>query len=112
MGLKNGPRKQLFGRLVSRLECGAQKLNLLRDHARGRHRLLRRGKQAAVEMDDPTRKAVLVAYQKRKQEEIAHPFLKERVAFGIVPHTPAMLLARRARAGRGALGRRAVGHGS
>ena len=51
----------------------------------------------AVEMDDATRKEVLVAYQKRKQEEIVHPFLKERVAFGIVPHVQAMLLARHLR---------------
>jgi CRISPR-associated protein Cas1 len=51
----------------------------------------------AVEMDDATRKDVLIAYQKRKQEEILHPFLKERVAFGIVPHTQAMLLARHLR---------------
>jgi CRISPR-associated protein Cas1 len=45
-------------------------------------------------MDDDTRKEVLVAYQKRKQEEILHPFLKERVAFGTVPHVQALLLAR------------------
>jgi CRISPR-associated protein Cas1 len=51
----------------------------------------------AVEMDDATRKEVLVCYQKRKQEEILHPFLKERVAFGIVPHTQGMLLARHLR---------------
>lgn len=51
----------------------------------------------AVEMDEATRKEVLVAYQKRKQEEIVHPFLKERVAFGIVPHVQAMLLARHLR---------------
>lgn len=48
----------------------------------------------AVAMTDDTRKEVLVAYQKRKQEEILHPFLKERVAFGIVPHVQALLLAR------------------
>jgi CRISPR-associated protein Cas1 len=48
----------------------------------------------AVVMDDATRKEVLVAYQKRKQEEILHPFLKERVSFGIVPHVQALLLAR------------------
>jgi CRISP-associated protein Cas1 len=48
----------------------------------------------AVEMDAATRKEVLVAYQKRKQEEIVHPFLKERVPFGILPHAQAMLLAR------------------
>jgi len=51
----------------------------------------------AIEMDDATRKEVLVAYQKRKQEEILHPFLKERVTFGIVPHTQAMLFARHLR---------------
>ncbi len=51
----------------------------------------------AVEMGDATRKEVLVAYQKRKQDEIIHPFLKERVAFGIVPHVQAMLLARHLR---------------
>ena len=54
----------------------------------------RRTESGAVEMDDATRKEVLVSYQKRKQEEIMHPFLKERVAFGIVAHTQAMLLAR------------------
>ena len=48
-------------------------------------------------MDDGTRKEVLVAYQKRKQEEIQHPFLQERVAFGLVPHVQAMLLARMVR---------------
>ncbi len=47
-----------------------------------------------VVMDDDTRKEVLVAYQKRKQEEIQHPFLGEKVAFGLVPHLQAMLLAR------------------
>lgn len=51
----------------------------------------------AVEMDEATRKEVLVAYQKRKQEEIVHPYLRERVAFGIVPHAQAMLLARHLR---------------
>ncbi len=51
----------------------------------------------AIEMSEATRKEVLVAYQKRKQEEIIHPFLKERVAFGIVPHVQAMLLARHLR---------------
>lgn len=51
----------------------------------------------AIEMDETTRKEVLIAYQKRKQEEIVHPFLKEKVAFGIVPHTQAMLLARHLR---------------
>jgi CRISPR-associated protein Cas1 len=47
-----------------------------------------------VEMDDKTRKAVLVAYQKRKEEEITHPFLEETVTLGLLPHVQARLLAR------------------
>ena len=48
----------------------------------------------AVLMDDATRKSVLVAYQKRKQDEIVHPFLKEKMAVGLLFHTQARLLAR------------------
>jgi CRISP-associated protein Cas1 len=54
----------------------------------------RQTESGGVVMDDATRKEVLVAYQKRKQEEILHPFLQERVVFGLVPHLQAMLLAR------------------
>jgi CRISP-associated protein Cas1 len=57
----------------------------------------RKTESGAVEMGAGTRKEVLVAYQKRKQEEIMHPFLKERVPFGIVPHAQALLLARHLR---------------
>ncbi|MDP1545006.1 MAG: type I-C CRISPR-associated endonuclease Cas1c [Anaerolineales bacterium] len=45
-------------------------------------------------MDDETRKAVLVAWQERKKEEIVHPYLKEKIPFGLLPHVQAMLLAR------------------
>ena len=48
-------------------------------------------------MDDGTRKELLVAYQKRKQEEIQHPFLGETVAIGLLFHVQAMLLARHLR---------------
>jgi len=48
----------------------------------------------AVLMDDETRKAVLVAYQKRKQDEIIHPFLEEKVPIGLLFHMQALLLAR------------------
>lgn len=51
----------------------------------------------AVVMDDDTRKTVLVAYQKRKQEEIRHPFLQENVPIGMLLHTQALLLARHLR---------------
>jgi len=48
----------------------------------------------AVIMDDETRKAVLVAYQTRKQDEITHPFIGEKVTIGILFHIQALLLAR------------------
>lgn len=48
----------------------------------------------AVLMNDETRKTVLVAYQKRKQEEILHPFIKEKIAIGLIPHVQAMLFSR------------------
>jgi len=50
-----------------------------------------------VEMTDDTRKAVLTAYQKRKQEEITHPFLAQAVPIGMVLHAQALLLARHLR---------------
>jgi len=47
-----------------------------------------------VLMDDETRKAVLVAWQERKKEEIIHPYLKEKIPYGLLPHVQSMLLAR------------------
>lgn len=51
----------------------------------------------AVEMSDDTRKTVLLAWQKRKQEEIRHPFLDETLAIGLLPYAQALLLARHLR---------------
>lgn len=48
----------------------------------------------AVLMDDNTRKEVLITYQKRKQEEIQHPFLEDKIAIGLIPHVQALLMAR------------------
>jgi CRISPR-associated protein Cas1 len=50
-----------------------------------------------VVMDDETRKTVLVAYQKRKQEELWHPFLEETFALGLFVHAQAQLMARHIR---------------
>jgi len=51
----------------------------------------------AVRMDDETRKALLVAYQTRKQEEMLHPFLKEKAPLGLMPYLQALLLSRHLR---------------
>lgn len=48
----------------------------------------------AVIMDDEMRITVLKAWQSKKQEKITHPFLKEKLAWGLVPYSQAMLLAR------------------
>lgn len=50
-----------------------------------------------VTMNDETRKTVLVAYQERKQEEIYHPFIDEKVSIGLLFHIQALLLARHLR---------------
>jgi len=51
----------------------------------------------AVRLTDDARKALLTAYQERKQTEINHPYLDESVPIGLLPHCQAMLLARHIR---------------
>lgn len=48
-----------------------------------------RQESGAVRMDDATRKALLSAWQNRKQESIKHPFLQERIPWGLVPYVQA-----------------------
>jgi CRISPR-associated protein Cas1 len=48
----------------------------------------------AVLLREAGRKTVLTAWQERKREEIEHPFLRERVPLGLLPHLQATLLAR------------------
>lgn len=43
------------------------------------------------------RKAVLEAWQKRKADEISHPFLEEKISVGLLPYVQALLLARHIR---------------
>lgn len=48
----------------------------------------------AVEMNEGTRKEVVAAYQRRKQETITHAFLNEKSTIGLLVHLQARLLAR------------------
>lgn len=48
----------------------------------------------AVIMDDDTRKQFLSSWQAKKAETIKHPFLDERIEWGMVPYVQALLLAR------------------
>lgn len=68
-------------------------VNLGKVSARG----FRTTESGAVVMDDDTRKTVLVSWQTRKKELVQHPFLNEKVEFGLLPHVQSMLLARHLR---------------
>lgn len=48
----------------------------------------------AVLLNEKGRKTLLTAYQKRKQEEVAHPLFKKHVPIGQLPYIQARLLAR------------------
>jgi CRISPR-associated protein Cas1 len=50
--------------------------------------------QGAVYLKDEPRREVLKAWQSRKQEEIEHPFLEEKMPLGLLPFVQARLLAR------------------
>ena len=48
----------------------------------------------AVRMSDDARKKFLKSWQERKQEVITHPYLGEKLPWGLVPYMQALLLAR------------------
>ena len=48
----------------------------------------------AVVLDEETRKTFLSAWQAKKQEMIKHPFLEEKIEWGMAPYVQALLLAR------------------
>ena len=50
-----------------------------------------------VEMNSDCRKTLIVAYQNRKKDTIAHSFLAETMEIGLVFHNQARLLARHIR---------------
>ena len=47
-----------------------------------------------VLLSDSGRKKVLTAWQKKKSDQILHPFLQEKISWGLVPYVQALLLAR------------------
>ncbi|MDO5377089.1 MAG: type I-C CRISPR-associated endonuclease Cas1c [Clostridia bacterium] len=53
-----------------------------------------RQESGAVLLNDAGRKVVLSAWQSRKREEITHPYLKEKMYWGLVPYVQALLLSR------------------
>jgi CRISPR-associated protein Cas1 len=48
----------------------------------------------AAAIKDGARKKILAAWQERKREQLVHPFLNEKIEWGLVAHAQALLLAR------------------
>ncbi len=48
----------------------------------------------AIRMKDDARKMFLTKWQERKQENLQHPYIGEKIQIGLLPHVQAMLLAR------------------
>lgn len=50
--------------------------------------------EEAVYLNDRGRRTVLTAWQRRKAEDVQHPFLNEKIQIGMIPFSQAMLFAR------------------
>lgn len=53
-----------------------------------------RKENGAILMDDNLRKQFLTGWQERKRETITHPYLDEKLPWGLVSHAQALLLSR------------------
>lgn len=56
-----------------------------------------RKENGAVLLTEDGRKKFLTAWQSKKQEKITHPYLGEKITWGLVPYAQALLLARHLR---------------
>ena len=48
----------------------------------------------AVEFTDAGRRKFITKWQEHKREQITHPYLQEKICWGLLPHVQALLLAR------------------
>ncbi len=48
----------------------------------------------SVYLSEEGRKIILKAWQEKKKEEITHPYLKEKICWGLVPYVQGLLLSR------------------
>jgi CRISPR-associated protein Cas1 len=68
-------------------------LNLINTHQIKENDFLYK-ENGAVLIKDESRRKVIKLWQNRKQKMITHPFLNEKIEWGLVPFSQAMLLAR------------------
>jgi CRISPR-associated protein Cas1 len=59
---------------------------------KGEH--FRTSESGAVEFTDAGKKKFLTAWQEHKKDTLTHPYLEEKISWGLVPHIQALLLAR------------------
>lgn len=59
---------------------------------KGQH--FRTSESNAIQFTDEGKKIFLAAWQEHKREEIKHPYLNEKISWGLLPHVQALLLAR------------------
>ncbi len=52
------------------------------------------GENGAVLLTDQGRRGFLKAWQEKKKDALTHPYLKEKLSWGLVPYVQALLLAR------------------
>ena len=50
-------------------------------------------------LEEKARKTIISAWQSRKQEELDHSFIEERIPLGLIPYVQALILARHLRGG-------------
>lgn len=68
-------------------------LTLINKRIMKKENFIQKGNGAVI-LDDSGRKLFLTAWQERKRDSIKHPFLNEKLEWGMIPHIQAMLLAR------------------
>lgn len=56
-----------------------------------------RKENGAILMNDEARRKILTEWQNKKKETLTHPYLQEKIEWGMVPYVQAMLLARHLR---------------
>ena len=53
-----------------------------------------KSEDGAVRFTDDARKNILSLWQEKKKTEITHPYLKEKIKWGLVPYVQALLISR------------------
>ncbi|MEY9091623.1 type I-C CRISPR-associated endonuclease Cas1c [Paenibacillus sp. RC84] len=83
--------EELRGYLADRLV-----LTLINRKQVGANQFVRK-ENGAILLKPELKKEMITAWQKRKREEIRHPFLDENIPLGLLPYSQALLLARHIR---------------